>query len=347
MGTFGSPPPTQITNGIQLTTAMVGPPGIGFFSSFRTVSLPPRGFWRGDTPSEFVAAGTYVYNNNPTNYGGTVGGSPVVIDGFTVPAGTMVVQFTDFSNGSFFMSDGSNYLFRGCKIRAPNTAPGNWNCSVTNTGGLWIHFCDLGGLSSAPADFCEVPIDIQNGASLVCYRNRMSFMTTGIQCELSNFQAIENYITDLTDFGNGTSHLNGMTINGNVSAGLILRNYVVVQQFDTSNRQIVQTDCISYFQDFGTFPGNGTNADGSTGYFIDNNYLGGTGYCIYAGKNAGSASNSVNNMHVTNNLITTQAYSTGGFNGPIAAEPVWGTLGNVVSNNRWADGASQGQIAFT
>lgn len=335
-----------ITNGIQLTTSMVGPPGIGFTSNaFRTITLPPRGFWRGDTPSEFVLNQPYTYNNNPTNFGGQTASS-MVIDGFPVPAGVYVIQFTDFSNGDFFMSNGNSFMFRGCKYRNPIGSPGCWNCGTSNTGALWVHFCDLGGNGSAPGDFHEVPIDIQNAASFVAYRNRISFTTTGIQCEVNDYQSIENYITDLTDFGNGTSHINGMTRNGGQTCGLILRNYVIVQKFDSSGRQILQTDCISYFQDFGDFPGTGTNADGSVGYFIDNNYVAGTGACIYSGKNAGTPANSVQNMHVTNNLVSTVAYITGGFDAPSAAEPVWGSFGNVVSNNTWSDGPNAGQLAF-
>lgn len=340
-----NPPVTVITNGIQLTPALVGPPGIGFNSTFNTITLPPRGFWRGDTPSEFIPAGQYVYNNNPTNFGGQVGAQPILVDGFSVPANTYVLQFTDFSNGSFFMSNGNNFLFRGCRYRGPITAPGCWNCSGANTGGIWLHFNDLGGNGSGAGDFHEVPIDIQNGASMVVYRNRISFTTTGIQSELNDRQIIENYITDLTTFGT-TSHVNGMTTNGGQTAGLFLRNYVVNQQFDTSGRLINQTDCSSHFQDFGTFPGTGTNADGSTGYFIDNNYFGGTGYCIYAGQNAGTPAGSVVNFNVTNNLITTQAFANGGFNGPISAEPPWGSFGNTKSNNRWSDGPNAGQLAF-
>lgn len=338
-------PSGAITNGKQLTTSMVGPAAIGA-GTLKTLANPSRGYFRGDTPTEFVPSGNYVVNNSPTNHGGTVPAGGLVIDGYNVPAGTFVCQFFDFSINNFYLSNSSNYYFRGCKFRAPGDAPGWFNCATSNTGKLYIMYCDLGGLGSASANFCEVPIDIQNGSGLIAYRNRISFVTTGIQCEVNNSELVENYITDLTDFGNGTSHLNGITVNGGQKNMLVLRNYIVVQKLDTSGRQIGQTDCLSFFQDFGSFVGTGTNRDGSVGFKVDNNYVGGTGYCFYAGLNAGKGASTVTNMQFTNNLITTQAYSTGGNFGVCAAQPNWGSNGNVASNNRWADGGSAGQIAF-
>lgn len=70
--------------------------------------------------------------------------------------------------------------------------------------------------------------------------------------------------------------------------------------------------------------------------------MGGTGYCMYAGKNAGSPADSVNSMVMTGNKVTTQYYPNGGSYGALAAYPVWGTLGNVWSNNTWADGPNVG-----
>lgn len=350
MNGAGIQPSGAITNGIQLTAAMTSPTAIlatgatGYPANLRTIATPGRGFFRGDTPSEFIPGGTYVYNNLISNNGGTTSGT-TVIDGYTVPSGTKVCQYTNFSGQDINMTDGTNYVFRGCYARGPASAPGIFNCSVGTTGRFWILFGEFGGNGSASGDFCEVCIDIQLAGSLVCYRNRISFITTGIQMECNSGEITENFINNITDFGT-TSHLNGITINGGQSDAVIRRNNIVNAQFDTSGREVIDTDCFSYFQDFGTFPGNTTNAVGTTGYFNDNNYLGGTGYCVYAGKNAGSASNSVNNMVVSNTKITTGAFPNGGFNGAISAEPVWGTLGNVASNNRYSDGPNSSQLAF-
>lgn len=348
----GVPSPTpsgQITNGIQLTQSMTGPTALlgtsGYPGNLRTLALPVRGYWRGDTPSEFIPAGAYVYNNSPSNFGGVTSG-PMIIDGYPVPSGTQVCQFSDFSAGDFFMSDGTNFFFRGCRGRGPNTAPGYFNTAAgAASANYWFTFNDLGGLGSASADFAEVPIKITNAASFTCYRNFISLCTTCIQNNVNNCEVTENFCAQLTNFG-GSSHLNGFTMNGGNSNVLYRRNNVVIWKFDSSGRQVIDTDCFSMFQDFGVFSGTGVNADGSTGYKIDNNYFGGTGYCVYEGKNAGSPSNSVNNMIATNNLITTSSYPTGGFNGPVAAEPSYGMLGNAANNNRWADGASAGQLAW-
>jgi len=118
---------------------------------------------------------------------------------------------------------------------------------------------------------------------------------------------------------------------------LVLRNNIVIATPDEDGNVIEQTDCIAFFNDFGSYPGTGTNRDGSLGYKMENNYIGGTGYCIYAGGPAAQ------NMKMTGNRMTTLFYPNGGSNGAIhPSQPVWGTTGNVRSDNNWADGPNAG-----
>jgi hypothetical protein len=324
---------------------MTGPGAIGA-GALRSLSaiLPPRGYFRGDLPAEFCLSTPYVYDNNPTNYGGIVPSGGLVVDGYAIPAGTYVVQFSDISGTDFYMTDNKSVLFRGCRGRGPQSqCIGYWNCAVGCTGRFYVFYCDLGGLGSASVNYSCVPMKIAQGTSAIAYRNRIQFMCCGLQFNiLSGGEAVENFITDLTTFG-GSDHLNGMTFNGGESCMLVKRNNIVISKFDTSGREVNQTDCISFFQDFGDFPGNGTNRDGTTGYIVDSNYVGGTGYCIYAGLNTGRPTTSVSNMKVTNNLATTSSYPTGGSFGPLTAEPPWGVQGNVKTNNVWADGPNAGQ----
>lgn len=336
---------TTITHGSQLTSAMTGPGALGI-SSWEVMALPGRGYWRGDTPLEFSLASAYTYNNNLANKGGVVPAGGVAIDGFTVPAGVIVVQFRDFSAGNFYLTSSQNYLFRGCRFRGPSVSIGYFNCDPAHTGFLRLHFNDLGGLGSASGDSNNVPIDIKAASGLVIYRNRIQFTTTGIQWNIAApTDIIENFISDLTTFGT-TAHLNGIMSNGGETCCRILRNNVVIQHPDTSGRDVSQTDCIGFFQDFGAFPGTGTNTDSSVGYFVDSNYVGGTGYCFYAGVNPGKPPTSVNNLKFTNNLVTTSVFSTGGSFGPITAEPPWTSQGNAATNNKWNDGTNVGQLAF-
>lgn len=342
---------TTISNGIQLTTAMVGPQAIlstgntGYPGNLTVLSLPPRGFWRGDAPLEFTDNVPYVQNNLITNTGGIVPSGGMTIDGYVVPAGTYVSQYKDFSIGDINMLDASNFMFRGCRFRRAVAAPGFFNCSVGTTGSFWFFFCDAGGpTASSTGPACEVPFDIQNATMATWYRNYISWITTGIQPAINVSEVTENYIEKLSTFGNNAYHLNGITYGGGATNLLVARNNIVIWNPDDQGRGIVQTDCISLFQDFDGYTGNGTNRDGSTGYVIDNNYVGGTGYCIYGG--GPGAFGAAHNVKVTNNLVTTATYTTGGFNGPFTGDPPFGSNGSFATNNRWADGASVGQLAF-
>jgi hypothetical protein len=127
-------------------------------------------------------------------------------------------------------------------------------------------------------------------------------------------------------------------MNGGENSLLLLRNYITGPTPDEAGHVINQTDCISLFQDFGSFPGTGTNRDGTRGYQIKDNFIGGTGYCVYAGLNAGKPASSVSNVVLTGNKITTQWYPNGGSFGAIAAEPPWGSQGNVKSGNTFVPG---------
>lgn len=347
-------PPSSISHGQELARAMTTYSALGVSQGqLQQTANPTRGYFRGDTPGDFVPSQNYVLSNNPTNKGGVVPSGGMVIDGYTVAAGTYVVQFQEFST-DFYMTGSNSYLFRGCRIRGKNAAPGYWNTAAGYTGKISIGYCDLGGDGPADLDYNEVAIKIGRGSGGQIYRNYISYTTTGIQINTNNYDLTENYIEKLTYFygpnpppnESTDKHLNGITLNGGEANIRILRNYIVGQNPDDAGRTINQTDCISFFQDFGSFPGSGTNSDGTVGYRVINNYLGGTGYCIYAGKNTGSTANSVQNMYISGTKITTQWYPNGGFNGPIAAAPVWDSYGNSKSNNTWADGPNVGQAAF-
>jgi hypothetical protein len=170
----------------------------------------------------------------------------------------------------------------------------------------------------------------------------------------SNGEIVENYIDKVTGYYQPNSppgesspkHLNGTTYNGGETNCLMLRNHITVPSPDDAGRTIQDTDCMMFGQDFGGFPGTGTNSDGTTGYQIINNYVGGAGYCMYLGQNVNDPPNTAKNFTVRGNRWTTQWWPNGGFYGPVASVPVWGTLGNTQSDNLWADGPNAGQSVF-
>lgn len=353
-------PGGEITHGELLSIADTGHDALGVTQT----SLPAAGSeglrvsnWPGNEWPAWILNTPYVYNDIPTNKGGTVPVGGMMIDGFLIPEGVYIVQFLDFSAQSVVVegSLGDQYgtfpgiMFRGCRWRSPSPNVGMVSENGTASGGkFWFHFCDMGGLGSQPSDYCEVPIKINNSPAQV-YRCHLSYCTTGTQCVgFPGTAILENYIERLTTFNTDGPHLNGVSVNGGDTCYRVERNNIVIQtpEDNGSDKPVSQTDCIAFFQDFGDFPGTGTNDDGSVGYRIKDNYLGGTGYCIYGGMTATSPASSVQNMQISGNKVTTSYWPDGGSFGPMAYPPVAGQFGNVVTNNTWADGPNVGQLAF-
>jgi len=353
-----------ITHGEQLTTEITGTKGIGV-AGVDLQNVDPNGFRISTNASwglpPWIPNQPYVYNNNVSNHGGIVPAGGLTIDGFFVPAGTWVSQFQNYASSLNVMGDNGGadpswpgIVFRGCRYRTAVTGAGfinDFNGGTPVDGKIWVLFCDMGGTGAQNSDYCEVALKVAN-ASAVFYRNYISYVTTGIQPLSNNCILLENYIEKLTYYygpnpppGESTDkHLNGITLNGGQTCIRIERNKVIAQNPDDAGRTIAQTDCISFFQDFATFPGNGINDDSTSGYRVLNNYVGGTGYCFYAGQGAGTTAGSVQNMVMTGNKVATTWWPQGGSFGPITATPPWGSNGNVWSNNTWADGPNAGQI---
>jgi hypothetical protein len=342
---------------------MVGPEGLGVSASqLQKVQLTTEtriSTWPGRGLPSWIPNRPYTYDNDPANHGGIVPAGGMVIDGFFVPAGVWVSQFHDYDGSLIVEGDvngaGSAWpgmVFRGCRNRGAHTAPGFINDTTKTGGQMWFLYCDLGGNSAADADYNEVALKV-NGIPSTIYRNYISYTTTGIQIGSDNSVVLENLVEKLTLFygqsgppgESGMKHLNGFTTNGGLRNIRLERNKILVQSPDEAGHEINQTDCISFFQDFGDFPGTGVNDNGTTGYQVNNNYLGGAGYVIYAGMNAGKPTTSVKNMVITGNKITTQWWPNGGANGVLAATPTWGTNGNQWANNTWADGTKANTTA--
>lgn len=360
-----------ITHGDQLLVSDVGPwalQGVAKGSEAIWSPTPTGNYWRmdapqwGNWPAPTFPTGTYVYNNNPSNHGGYVPAGGLTIDGLFYPAGTYVIQFADVSP-SFYVTDfNAPILLRGCRARATSRAPGTVNISAEFTGGtMGIHFCDAGGLGDLDAQYDEVPFGMNFGTRFRALRNYVSYTTTGLQWNVATGTVLENYITNLVEFygpnpppGESTNkHLNGITTNGgSCTAAWVARNNITLPTplgratSGSTPREVNQTDAISFFQDFGTFPGSGTNEAGTAGYLVEDNYIGGGTYPLYAGKNNGSPDNSVQNFVLRRNRWTTQWWSTGGALGPVSAVPPWGSYGNSQTDNRWADGPNAGLLVL-
>lgn len=365
-----SPPPSggTITHGEQLTVSDVGPWSLQSVSnggeSLQTPTVPSRGYWRIDTPDEFSLSTPYVYNDDPSNHGGVVPAGGMMIDGYMVAAGTRVIQFRDFSGSDFYVNgQGGGFLFRGCRFRDTTTGESS-TFNDNNALASWknaLHYCDMGcptkeGGNNGP--FWKMI----GGSGHRVYRTYVSNGQCGFQPNVPNCEITETMIANVVYYygekgvsGNGpdstTLHLNGISVEGGAQNLLIQRCWITIPSPDGAigsngssagqpgygtqpgqvgygsgtnpGRLTPQTDCIAIF----AITGSNNNVT------IRDNYMGGSGYVLYAGNADGNASN----IAVTGNKITTKWWTNGGNFGPITDVPAWGSSGNLSSGNVWAD----------
>lgn len=352
-GADSSPTPGgTITHGEQLAESMVGPwtlQGVAKGQEvLEKIPLPARGYWRFGESQEFLPTGNYVYNNDPSNHGGTLA-ADTMIDGYLVPAGTKVVQFRDFSEGAFYayMADGT-WLFRGIRVRGTGVDGSSLFNDNQATYTNYLHYSDIGGLGPQDSQDGGAFWKTIGGQNHRVLRNYVTYVGTAFQPNVSGVEYIENYIDKITFFfgeggpdglgGSTTYHLNGISSEGmsNVTPSRlrIVRNRIVMPSPDEAGRITSQTDCIALFQ---------SNGGSYNDVLVEGNYLGGAGYTIYAGASpTPTAANAPKNVIFRNNKITTRWWTNGGSYGAIAAEPIWGTNGNVATGNVWADDYGNG-----
>ena len=140
-----------INHGSELTLAMVGPwalqgvaKGSETLTALTTTQLAERiTTYPGFGLPSWIPSANYVYNNSTGNHGGVVPAGGMLIDGYSVPAGTWVAQFYDCSAAAMIImgdvagsaSAWPGVLFRGCRMRNNWSAPGAYNRNGTTTGG--------------------------------------------------------------------------------------------------------------------------------------------------------------------------------------------------------------------
>ncbi|TAH34091.1 hypothetical protein EYC59_03785 [Candidatus Saccharibacteria bacterium] len=350
-------PGGTISHGEQLSINHVGPwtlQGVAKGSESVTALNPGTervSTYPGNARPSWIPGTAYVYNNNPSNLGGIVPAGGMVIDGYNVPAGTWVVQFRSFTAGIIIEGDcggaGSAFpgiLFRGCRMRGGWYAPGWFNQNGQSPGGtIWIMYSDAGGKSTASADYCESIFESKRydpTDKFYCIRSYLSNATTLVFLRNDGDAAIENYGENVLDFGDSTKHLNGIANGGGENATLWLRNHLVLAK-QAGSTQI--NDVIQMAADGGAYLGTATNFDGSTGYTIKDNYLGGAGHTLQLGYDKSNTIDKVRNVHVIGNKFTTSLYADSGESGLCYKTPDFSNYGNTWSGNTWADGPKAGQ----
>jgi hypothetical protein len=331
-----------VTHGSQLTINDVGPWALQEVTrgaeSIQVMSLPSRGYWKMDEPTEYAPSGTYVYNNLASNKGGVVPTGGLTIDGYSIPAGTIVSQFRDFSAGDFSAQGMSgSYLFRGCRFRSDAIGQSSQFNDFTATYTNRLLYCDMGGKEPANLDDWQMSFwKAIGGSDHLVARTYMSAQYVSLQMNANNFQAVENLITDLTWYYGETAppgqggeplHMSSVGAQGGVTGLRVLRNKITCPSPDPTGEVFTQGAPLTFGNDIET-PWSDVH--------IKDNYLSGMGYVIRLfGEVAGQ-----NTLQVTGNRITTRWFTNGGASGvaQLGDNPVvWGSNGNIKSDNLWAD----------
>ena len=347
LGTTGSAPyvPRQsnITHGEQLQMSDVGPwslQGVAKGSeAMQTASLPQsKGYWSIQNDSSVWApTGNYVYNNNSSNHGGIVPAGGLTIDGYFVPAGTIVAQFRDFSASDFSAQGQSgSYLFRGCRFRCDQIGQSSQFNDYTSTYTNRLFYCDMGSTSAANNEWQGAFWKSIGGSGHIMLRNYCSYQYVTFQPNVPNCQFVENYVEKLIYYGGEAGppgqegdplHMACLGCEGGGHGFRILRNKIVPASPDEGGNVFVNGSTMAF---------EGTSGGAYDDCQIKDNYLSGFNYVVLNfGEVAGST-----NIVVTGNKVTTRWFTNGGIAGVEQVgphPPAWGSSGNVKSNNTWAD----------
>lgn len=358
-------PGGAVTHGDQLTMAKVGPwtvqgvsQGSETLNTLTGTQLAERiSTFPGNARPSWIPGTDYVYNNSTSNHGGIVPSGGLTIDGYSVPAGTWVVQFQDCSADNIIIEGdcggaGSAFpgvLFRGCRMRNAYTAPGFFNQNGQSPGGtIWMLYCDGGAVDTThmcESIFESKGLDTRDKDRLYVIRCYLSLATTLVFLRNSGDAAIENFCEKVQDFGDASKHLNGIGNSGGQTATMWLRNNMIMVQ-QAGSTQL--TDVVQFAADDGAYPGTGTNQDGSSGYQIRDNYLGGAAFTLQLGVDKSNTAADVKGIVVTGNHFSQSLYTNGGSSGLGYKGPTWGSLGNQWgspgTDNIWVDGPNAGQV---
>lgn len=233
-----------------------------------------------------------------------------------VDGANAVVSGLDISGAGGIDVYAANATISNCKI----TTAGYWAIGVHGVSGVKIQDCTIIG---APTRLEAGIKDVTGTSEITILRCNISNWESGVQMSRGLLQ--DSYIHD-AGYVNG-DHTNGFTDNGGRTDG------TMIVRHNTIFNQIGQTDCISFFQDYGVIQN----------VTADNNYLAGGGYTIYGGEGDTSHPRvKTSNVVITNNLISTRFYPLGGSFGPAAYfdETV---ASNIWTGNVWADGPNVGK----
>lgn len=247
-----------------------------------------------------------------TTTGTLVGTARTAYTGPTnITAANTTILNKNITSALTFGAAAHNGIIQNCLIKASAFYLILNDAGATN---LQIINCELDGLNNGSGD-CAV-----GGSNFTLSKVNIHGTVDGVK---AGWDVIikDSYIHDLTV--TGTSHNDAIQSLGTNNLQ-ILRNNLVVNAGANSSITL----------------STGSATDGMKNVLIDGNLVGGGGYSVYAGYQAGADILSrVSNIKVTNNKWSTSIYPNGGNYGPMtsADPPV------ILSNNTWYNGPKAGQ----
>lgn len=298
-----TPNTSSITHGIQLTTSLVGPTGISI-TSFTTV---PGGTFTGTALSGWG------------NLARTVGAGGETIDGFSFPAGTVVLQGANISS-PITVSSGWLVL-RGCKGSMLMNHP------TGNGGGGAALFCELTFFNTGGRRW-----GMQPAAGIVyrCY-----FPHFGLENVYSdNITVTENWITPDPAAAGSDDHIDAIQTWGGQSYLNFSRNHIEFNGPYTQEGAF--SGMVAMYSD-----GDQEGFDGYDHCTVSDNYfiLHGYGVALHA-----PLAVPVTNMVVSGNLWKWSAdaedkdYTNAVYHNTSQTIPNYKLPGMLWKNNKWVDG---------
>jgi len=247
-------------------------------------------------------------------------------DGLTITQDGTVIDGADITG--WVNVNANNVTIRNSRI----STTGYWGIMLSEGhSGLKVLNCTIVGVVGQGADNGGEDYGIANygGPDVEIAYNDISEFAHNFAG--SNGYVHDNYMHDMQAFiyGNGTdyAHLEDVYDGGDDTRPLILRHNTFLDQV-TGDRG--ETAAVYATDDFGPL----------SNVTIDNNWMAGGAYALYAGSRAG---NNATNIHVTNNYFSTVYFPNSGFYGPLGAYDPNGA-GNVFVTNVFADGPNAGQL---
>jgi len=246
-------------------------------------------------------------------------------DGINITQDGTVIDGTDITG--WINVTANNVTIRNSRI----STTGYWGIMLAEGfSGLKVLNCTIVGVVGQGADNGGEDYGIANygGPDVEIAYNDISEFAHNFAG--SNGYVHDNYMHDMQAFiyGTGTdyAHLEDVYDGGNDTRPLILRHNTFLDQV-TGDRG--ETAAVYATDDFGPL----------ANVTIDNNWMAGGAYALYAGGRTGHSTN----IRVTHNYFSTAYFPNSGFYGPLGAYDPDGE-GNVFSTNVFADGPNAGQL---